>query len=164
MVLVAILIYTVAMTVANLLVARFGPMVTPINAFVLVGLDLALRDWLQVKISRSGMLGLVLLTGVLTYVLAPEANMIAMASAVSFTVAAFADWMTFVRMSGTWTKRSLGSNVVGAAVDSLLFPTLAFGALMPAVVAWQFAGKVAGGAVWTWVLGRLSPGLAARRA
>ena len=45
-----------------------------------------------------------------------------------------------------------GSNVAGAAVDSLIFPTLAFGALMPHIVAMQFAAKVAGGALWTWAL------------
>jgi hypothetical protein len=39
-------------------------------------------------------------------------------------------------------------------VDSLLFPTIAFGALMPHIVAMQFVAKVAGGAVWTWLLGR----------
>jgi len=163
MVLVAVLIYAVAMTVANLLVARFGPAVTPINAFVLIGLDLALRDWLHVRLTRQQMLALVVSAGALTYALAPAAQIIAVASAAAFVLASAADWMVFSRLKGTWTKRSLGSNVVGAAVDSLVFPTIAFGALMPAVVAWQFAGKVAGGALWTWVIGRLSPGLATRR-
>jgi hypothetical protein len=44
-----------------------------------------------------------------------------------------------------------GSNVVSAAIDSLVFPTLAFGALLPWIVAGQFAAKVAGGAVWAAV-------------
>ena len=46
MLFVAIVVYAVAMIVANLTVAAFGPAVTPINAFFLVGLDLTLRDWL----------------------------------------------------------------------------------------------------------------------
>lgn len=33
-------------------------------------------------------------------------------------------------------------------MDSLLFPSLAFGVWMPAVVVLQFFAKVAGGAVW----------------
>ena len=41
---VALVVYTLAMTAANLSVAAFGPSVTAINAFVLIGLDLALRD------------------------------------------------------------------------------------------------------------------------
>jgi hypothetical protein len=42
--------------------------------------------------------------------------------------------------------------VAGAAVDSLIFPTLAFGALLPHIVALQFVAKVAGGAAWAWML------------
>ena len=39
---IALAAYAAAMTIANLSVATFGPSVTPINAFVLIGLDLAL--------------------------------------------------------------------------------------------------------------------------
>ena len=48
--------------------------------------------------------------------------------------------------------------LAGAAVDSLLFPTIAFGALMPQIVLAQFVAKVAGGAFWAWVLAKLSKG------
>jgi len=40
---IAVFVYATAMTLANLSVAAFGPWVSPINAFVLIGLDLALR-------------------------------------------------------------------------------------------------------------------------
>jgi uncharacterized PurR-regulated membrane protein YhhQ (DUF165 family) len=149
----AIAVYAVAMTVANLLVAQFGPVVTPINAFVLIGLDLTLRDWLHVRLSTKRMLGLIVATGCLTYWLNPAAGMIAIASAISFTAAAFIDWSVFQRLSGkSWLARSNASNVAGAAVDSLLFPTIAFGALMPQIVAAQFIAKVAGGFLWSWLL------------
>jgi hypothetical protein len=46
-------------------------------------------------------------------------------------------------------------HVAGAAVDSLLFPTIAFGALMPHIVLAQFVAKVAGGAFWAWLISRL---------
>lgn len=39
-----------------------------------------------------------------------------------------------------------------AAIDSVLFPTLAFGVFMPHIVLMQFAAKVGGGAIWSWVL------------
>lgn len=45
-----------------------------------------------------------------------------------------------------------GSNVAGALVDSAVFPTLAFGEVLPLVILGQFAAKSAGGAVWSLVL------------
>jgi hypothetical protein len=45
-----------------------------------------------------------------------------------------------------------GSNVVSSGVDSLIFPTLAFGQLMPVIVIGQFAAKVLGGAVWFFII------------
>ena len=151
---VAIAIYAVAMTVANLLVAKFGPAVTPINAFVLIGLDLALRDWLHVRLKTWQMGALIAATGVLTYGLNQQAGMIAVASAVAFTAAALVDWMAFAKIKGSWMVRANGSNVAGAAVDSLVFPTIAFGTLMPQIVLAQFAAKVFGGYIWSVVISR----------
>ena len=151
---IAILIYAAAMTAANLSVAAFGPAISPLNAFVLIGLDLALRDWLHVRLKAWQMLALIVAAGALTYLLNPAAGKIAVASSAAFTAAALVDWATFARLRGTWLFRANGSNVAGAAVDSLIFPTLAFGALMPHIVALQFVAKVAGGAIWAWVLAR----------
>ena len=149
-----IIAYAAAMIVANLTVAAFGPVVTPINAFFLIGLDLALRDWLHLRLDKWRMGLLIFATSGLTWILNPAAQTIAIASAISFCAAALADWLTFTQLHGTWIKRSIGSNIAGAAVDSLLFPTLAFGVLMPHIVAAQFAAKVAGGALWAWFLSR----------
>jgi len=151
---IAILIYAAAMTMANLSVATWGPWVSPINAFVLIGLDLALRDWLHVRLRALQMGALIACTGLLTYALNPTAGMIAVASSVAFTAAALVDWATFARLRGSWLYRANGSNVAGAAVDSLIFPTLAFGVLMPHIVALQFVAKVAGGAMWAALLNR----------
>lgn len=150
----AIAVYAIAMTLANLSIATFGPWVSPINAFVLIGLDLALRDWLHVRLKLWQMGALIASTGVLTFALNPAAGQIAVASAVAFTAAALVDWGTFARLRGSWMLRANGSNVAGAAVDSLIFPTLAFGVLMPHIVAMQFVAKIAGGAIWTWLLNR----------
>jgi uncharacterized PurR-regulated membrane protein YhhQ (DUF165 family) len=151
---IAILIYAAAMTLANLSIAHFGPWISPINAFVLIGLDLALRDWLHMRLKLWQMGALIASTGALTYALNPAAGQIAIASAVAFTAAAVVDWSVFIRLPGSWLRRANGSNVAGAAVDSLIFPTLAFGVLMPHIVLMQFAAKVAGGALWAWVLAR----------
>ena len=151
---IAILIYAAAMTLANLSVAAFGPAISPVNAFVLIGLDLALRDWLHVRLKPLQMLGMIVATGALTYALNPAAGQIAIASSVAFTAAALVDWATFVRLRGSWLMRANGSNIAGAAADSLIFPTLAFGVLMPHIVALQFVAKVAGGALWAAALSR----------
>jgi uncharacterized PurR-regulated membrane protein YhhQ (DUF165 family) len=150
----AIAAYAAAMIAANLSVATFGPWVSPINAFILIGLDLALRDWLHVRLRMWQMGALIAGTGVLTYLLNPAAGQIAVASSVAFTAAALVDWTTFAKLRGTWLVRANGSNVAGAAVDSLVFPTLAFGALMPQIVLAQFAAKVAGGAIWAYIFNR----------
>ena len=55
----AIISYAIAMTLANLSVAAFGPAVSPINAFFLIGFDLAMRDWLHVRLKQTHMLALI---------------------------------------------------------------------------------------------------------
>lgn len=154
MIATAVLVYAAAMILANLSVVTFGPSVTPVNAFVLIGLDLTMRDWLHVRIKPWQMATLIAITGLLTYALNPAAGKIAVASACAFSAAALVDWATFTRLRGSWMYRANGSNVAGAAVDSLIFPTLAFGALMPQIVLAQFLAKIAGGAIWTWIFNR----------
>lgn len=153
---VSIVIYAAAMTAANLSIAAFGPWVSPINAFFLIGLDLTLRDWLQTKLSQWQMFALILASGAITYLANPSAQMIAIASAVAFTAAAFVDWSVFSKLQGAWIKRANASNVAGAAVDSLIFPTIAFGSLMPQIVLMQFASKVAGGFVWAYLFNKIN--------
>lgn len=150
----AIAIYALAMTAANLSISHFGPWISPINAFVFIGLDLALRDLLHQKLKAWQMGGLIIGTGLLTYILNPSAEMIAIASAVSFTAASVIDWAVFAKLTGTWIKRANGSNIAGAVIDSVVFPTLAFGVLMPQIVAMQFVAKVVGGAFWAYVIAK----------
>jgi len=157
MLLIAICIYAVSMTLANLLVTMFGPSITPLNAFVLIGLDLALRDWLHIKLKPWQMGTLIIGSGLLTYAFNPEAGQIAFASACAFTVSSLVDWATFAKLKGSWLIRANGSNIAGAAIDSLLFPTIAFGSLMPEIVAAQFIAKTVGGAAWAYLLKNRMP-------
>lgn len=151
---IALFAYAAAMVAANLLVSVFGPIITPLNAFVLIGFDLAMRDWLHIRLRAWQMLALIAATGAITFGLNPAAGVIAVASAVSFTAAALVDWSVFSIVKGSWFKRANVSNIAGAAVDSLMFPTIAFGVLLPHIVVMQFVAKVAGGALWAWVLRR----------
>jgi uncharacterized PurR-regulated membrane protein YhhQ (DUF165 family) len=160
---IAVGVYAGAMTVANLSIAHFGPWVSPINAFLLIGLDLALRDWLHVRLKTWQMMALILASGALTYALNNSAQHIVIASAAAFTLAALVDWQTFAKMRGTWLRRSLGSNAVGAVVDTAVFSGLAFVLLSPSpkpmevvaqIAALQLCAKLAGGTLWAWVLSK----------
>jgi queuosine precursor transporter len=151
----AVAIYAAAIISANLLVLHFGPWISPFNSFFLIGLDLALRDFLHMRLRPWQMGVLILSTGIATYALNPAAGMIAVASAAAFSAAAVTDWVTFSKLSGTWLYRSNGSNVAGAAVDSVLFPTIAFGVMMPHIVALQFVAKVSGGLIWSMIINAL---------
>ena len=148
----AIAIYAGAMTLANLSVAAFGPAISPLNAFLFIGLDLTLRDWLHVRLKIWQMGCLILVSGLLTLLLNPATGKIALASAIAFTAAATIDWLVFARLKGAWQMRVNASNAAGALVDSLLFPTIAFGVLMPHIIAMQFVAKVFGGFLWSIIL------------
>lgn len=142
------------MTAANLLIAEFGVWMSPINSFFLIGLTLVLRDWLHVRMKAWQMASLITASGAITYLLNPAAAQIAIASSVAFTLAALVDWIIFVKAKGTWFRRCNVSNVAGAAVDSVAFPTIAFGVLMPDIVLAQFAAKITGGYIWSIALRR----------
>lgn len=158
---ILVAVYVAAMVTANMMVWWLGPWFSPINAFLLIGLDLTLRDVMQERFSRWQLAGIIAAGGVITWALNPGARHIAVASAVAFTVSAIADWLAYTALRDKpWLVRSNGSNVVGAAVDSVLFPTLAFGSFMPAIVALQFAAKMAGGLLWSLLLQRIIGGRA----
>lgn len=148
----AILAYAFAMTVANLLIVKFGVWMSPVNSFFLIGLTLVLRDWLHIRLKAWQMALLITASGAITYSLNPAAAQIAIASSLAFTLAALVDWVIFVKAKGTWFRRSNVSNVAGAAVDSVAFPTIAFGVLMPEIVLAQFAAKIVGGYIWSLAL------------
>lgn len=155
MLILAVLVYAIALIAANLIVAQLGPAVSPVLAFLFIGLDLSLRDWLHVRLRWWEMLALIVSTGLLTLVLNPAADRIALASATAFLSAALVDWSVFARLRGvSWLTRSNSSNVAAALVDSIIFPTLAFGVLMPQIIVLQFVAKVAGGALWALWLRR----------
>lgn len=152
-----VLLYLAAIVVANLTVAAFGPSAVVVNAFLFIGLDLTLRDKLHDQWSGDGLVwkmgALIVAGGVISWILNRDAGMIAVASTVAFAGAAIADGLAYAA-AHRWPRlaRINASNVVGSAVDSVLFPTIAFGSFLPALVLAQFAAKVAGGFVWSLVL------------
>ncbi|MGS0891595.1 VUT family protein [Burkholderia stagnalis] len=154
-----VLIYIAAVAAANLLVARFGPAATPIIAFLLIGLDLAIRDRLHLdwrgRALWARMFALIAAAGLASYALNPASREIALASLVAFSAAAVASALVFqLARRFPILARANGANVAGAAVDSIIFPLIAFGAVFPMIAALQFIAKVAGGALWSWFVFR----------
>ena len=155
-----IAVYLAAIVAANLSVAAFGPAASILNAFLFIGLDLTTRDALHDRwhddhlILRMG--GLIAVGGAISFALNAGAGQIAVASTVAFALAAIVDGLVYAALGDrAYLVRVNGSNIPAAAVDSLVFPTIAFGAFLPLVVLGQFAAKVAGGFVWSLVLNAL---------
>ena len=147
--------YLLAVILANLLVAQFGPSIAVINAFLFVGLALTTRDRLhdlwREHLVRN-MILLVVTGSVISWLMG--AGQIAIASAAAFAASEGVDAISYSLLGN---KRKMvqvnGSNVLSAAVDSLVFPILAFGfPVLWTVVIGQFAAKVLGGFFWSLVL------------
>lgn len=152
-------IYIAALVAANLLVAWLGVWFSLVNAFVLIGLDLSLRDKLHDLWEGDNlpikMGGLIATASVVSYAINPATGMIAFASLAAFSLSMVADSIAYQYLKGKdWMIRVNGSNTAGALVDSVVFPTIAFGSLMPEIVALQFAAKFAGGYIWSRILAR----------
>ena len=154
-----VLLYIAAVVAANFSVHFFGPVSTPINAFLFIGLDFIVRDKLQDLWTGRHLfpkMGALIGAGALiTFLLQPEVGRIAAASCIAFAVSSSVDWGIYSLIrKRPWMVRANVSNFFAAGADSLLFPTIAFGAFMPLIVLAQWTAKVLGGLVWSWVFAR----------
>jgi hypothetical protein len=153
-----IVMYLGAIVAANLLVAQYGPSMTILNAFLFIGLDLTARDalhdtWHNNHLRRNMAL-LIAAGSLLSWFLNRDAGRIALASFAAFALAAIVDTVAYSLLHGkTRLTRMNGSNLFSAAVDSAVFPALAFGfPLLFGVMVGQFVAKVLGGAVWSVII------------
>jgi hypothetical protein len=151
-----VILYLVAIVLANLSVAAFGPAVVIINAFLFIGLDLTARDHLHDAWRGNHLLlkmtALIASGSILSWALNRDAGQIALASFIAFAAAAVVDTAVY-QLLGKYPRwlRINGSNIPSALVDSLVFPTLAFGAFLWPIVLGQFAAKTLGGFIWSLV-------------
>jgi queuosine precursor transporter len=159
--------FLAAIVVANLSLNRWGPEAAIYNAFLLIGLDLVSRDRLhdlwRGRVLRNMVL-LILAGSVLSFVAGlalgegSQVGRVALASCVAFGLAASADAAVYhLLRDRQWYERVNQSNVAGAAVDSFAFVALWPFGFDFTLAFTLFAAKVAGGVVWSFVLGR-SPG------
>lgn len=156
-------IYLIAVILANLSSAYFGPGASIINAALFIGLDLSSRDrlhdawhgrWLWPK-----MAALIAVGSLLSWWFNRNAGQIALASFVAFLAAGAVDAVTYGLLHRyQYLIRCNGSNVVSGLVDSILFPALAFPGLptmvLLGIIGGQFVAKVGGGFVWSLILGK----------
>lgn len=151
-----IFFYLAAIAAANLSVAHWGVAADIPAALIFIAFDLSVRDRLHSQWQGKGLMwrmALLIASGsAISYALNAEAARIAIASCVAFGAATAGDALAFHWLRGSWARRANGSNVVGAAIDSLLFPTIAFAMIIPWAILGQFAAKVLGGLFWIWFL------------
>lgn len=152
-----IVMYLAAIIAANLITAKFGPSASIVNAFLFIGLDLTGRDKLHEAWKGNHLMlkmgGLIATGSILSYLLNRNSGIIAIASFVAFACAAVVDTLVYQLLHGrAYMVKVNGSNVVSAAVDSMIFPTIAFGGVMWLVTLGQFAAKVGGGLIWAFIL------------
>lgn len=152
--------YLLAAVLANLSASYFGPIASIFNAFVFIGLDLTARDKLHDTWHNNylwaKMFALIAAGSTISYLINRNAGMIAIASLVAFGAAGIVDAVTYQFLyKKTWMVKVNGSNLFSAAADSLIFPTIAFGGFLPLIVIGQFAAKVTGGFIWSWIISKI---------
>ena len=153
--------FLAAIVIANLTLTKWGPVMILPNAFVLIGLDLATRDrladlWGTRRVGKMALL--IALGGLLSWYVNRSALTIAEASAISFAAAEIVNAVAYhLQRHRPWTERAPRAAVFGAAVDSIVFPTLAFGVFSFTTSFGQFCAKLAGALVWAWLIGSLMP-------
>lgn len=146
-------LYLAAVIAANMTVQAFGPAASVAVAFVMIGATLTLRDAIHDRHGPRAMLVLIPVGAAVSWGLG--AGGVALASAAAFAASELVDTGVYHALRRhPWLARANGSNLAGAAVDSVVFPLLAFGGFLWPVMVAQFVAKVAGGAVWAWMLGR----------
>ncbi len=153
--------YLLAAVLANLSSAFFGPIASIFNAFVFIGLDLTARDKLhdawQGRYLWVKMFLLIAVGSGISYMLNRNAGIIAVASLAAFGVAGVVDAIVYQFLHDKkWMVKVNGSNIFSALADSMIFPTIAFGGIMPLIMLGQFAAKVSGGFIWSWIISKVS--------
>ena len=153
-VILGISVYLLAIIVANGLITYFGQIAIPATSFVLISCDMATRDILHEK-WRDGFLFskmtlLILCGSALSYLSSAASAEVTYASTVAFGCSSMVDMATYSLLNKHQKIVKMnGSNLVSGIVDSILFPYLAFGMVIPWLSATQVLAKFSGGFIWT---------------
>lgn len=152
------LAYVASIVAATWAVEAFG--VVPIGlgysapaAVYVVGLTLVLRDLLQRAAGKKITIALIVVGALLSALISP---VLALASATAFLVSELVDLLLYSALAGRGVNlygAIVGSNIVGALVDSVIFLTIAFGSLQ--FLPGQWLGKLLATAVAVAILASL---------
>lgn len=129
-----ILFYLGSILLANYLVIQFGIInlgfiMFPAGA-VCIGLTFSARDLVQRRYGKWGAwLWMLIATGI-TILFKPK---IAVASGTAFLAAEAMDWLIYTFTRRPLAERIFLSNLLGTPLDSLIFVTMAFGFIWPAI-------------------------------
>ena len=150
-------IYLAALVAANFIVFEYGKTGLIFTAIFLIPFDFVLRAWFHEswkgKQLFARMCVLIATAGVVTYAFNPDTKTIALASMGAFILAqasASIFYQAFIKR-GLFLKVN-GSDLVGIAIDSLIFQELAFGAIDFQISLSQTLLKFVGGLFWFWVI------------
>lgn len=147
-------VYLVAIVIANLTIVQFGPTAAIYNAFFLIGLDLTTRDILHERWQKGRwwkMLILIAVGSVLSWVLNRDAGPVALASFFAFLGAGLVDYLVYSTIGNETRLFKINvSNIVSATVDSQIFGLwLAFPF---SIIGGQIVAKTLGGFLWSLLL------------
>ena len=150
-----------AIVIANNNIVWFGPKISILNAFFLIGLSITTRDSLHNlwhgKSFHLKMGALIVAGGLISYLTQPATGRIAMASITAFMACSLVDTFIYQKLFKlNQFKKTNGSNVAAAAVDSVLFPVLAFGGFPIFIILGQFFAKIFGGMIWSIIIQKKS--------
>lgn len=156
-----IIIYLIAIVIANLTVTYFGEKAIYLNAFFLIGLDIVLRDKLHEKWNNDNlfvkMLFLIGSGSILSYAINQDAQIVALASFSAFFLAGIVDFVLYLYFTDKkFLVKSNISNIGSSLTDSIVFPMILFGGLSLQITALQFLSKFFGGLFWSYIVNFIS--------
>ena len=129
------ILYLLSTIMANVLVIQFGivsigPLMFPAGA-VMIGLTFSLRDLVQRQFGKWRCWYWTFAAAAISAVFSLD---VAVASVTAFLVSEAVDWAVFTFTGGSFRRRVLLSNLIGAPLDSTIFVALLFGWFWPAII------------------------------
>jgi hypothetical protein len=148
--------YLVVVSITLAITGHFGKTASIVDSAVGIGVVLILRDRLAdiwgVRRAKK-MLALIFVGGLCALAVNIGHPIIGVASGVAFASAEIGDGLVYYAYRRRpWQQRVTASNVAFALVDSLVFPSIAFGAFDWKLTGAQFAAKVLGSVAWGYAL------------
>lgn len=140
---------------ADLLVAHFGQWALVFTSWVLIPLDLVLRDllhdaWKSESNFLLRMSLLVMSASVMSYLINSGAGPVALASFLAFSAAGIAATIVYqVLLNKPRLVKMNVANAISSVIDSIVFPVVAFNGFNLALSSTQAASKFLGGLVWS---------------